>query len=116
MKANREEFKRIVFGVTNGKCCVPGCGCDAVDAHHIMNRHLWSDGGYNITNGAALCSEHHIQAENGTITPRQLIEYMGIPKDRLKIPDELEDGEFMTRKEYLDLLMNDEINSFGELI
>ena len=116
MKANREEFKRIVFGVTNGKCCVPGCECDAVDAHHIMNRHLWSDGGYNITNGAALCAEHHIQAENGTITPRQLIEYMGIPKDRLKIPDELEDGEFMTRNEYLDLLMNDEINSFGELI
>ena len=40
----REEFKKAVFDLTNGKCCVPGCNCDAVDAHHIMNRHLWNNG------------------------------------------------------------------------
>ena len=28
----REEFKKAVFGITDGKCCVPGCECDAVDA------------------------------------------------------------------------------------
>lgn len=109
----REEFKKSVFGITNGKCCVPGCGCDAVDAHHILNRHLWSDGGYDITNGAALCSKHHWDAEKGVITPRQLIGYMGIPKDRLKKPDDL--NVMLTRQEYLDYLMNDEINCFGEI-
>ena len=111
----REEFKKAVFGLTNGKCCVPGCNCDAVDAHHIMNRHLWSNGGYIITNGAALCAKHHLEAEKGIITPRQCIEYMKIPMDRLQKPDELEDGEFMTRKEYIDLLMNDALTCFGEL-
>ena len=30
----REEFKKQVFARTNGKCCVPGCDCDAIDAHH----------------------------------------------------------------------------------
>ena len=50
----REEFKKQVFAKTNGKCCVPGCNCDAVDAHHIMDRKLWKDGGYYITNGYAV--------------------------------------------------------------
>ena len=111
----REEFKKAVFDLTNGKCCVPGCNCDAIDAHHIMNRHLWSNGGYIITNGAALCEKHHLDAEKGIITPWQCIEFMKIPKDRLQIPDELEDGEFMTKNEYIELLMNDELTCFGEL-
>lgn len=72
----REEFKRQVFAKTNGKCCVPGCHCDAVDAHHIMDRKLWTDGGYYIENGAALCSRHHIMAEDGDITPEQCYKYM----------------------------------------
>ena len=40
----REEFKKQIFGKTNGKCCVPGCDLDAVDAHHIIDRKLWTDG------------------------------------------------------------------------
>ena len=48
----REEFKKQVFARTNGKCCVPGCTCDAVDAHHILDRHLWNHGGYILSNGA----------------------------------------------------------------
>ena len=28
----REEFKKQVFARTNGKCCVPGCNCEAADA------------------------------------------------------------------------------------
>jgi len=109
---NREEFKKAVFGVTNGKCCVPGCECDAVDAHHIMNRHLWSDGGYVLSNGAALCAKHHLDAEKGVITPRQCIEYMGIPKYRLKKPDKL---NLLSKMEYIELLMNDELTCFGKL-
>ena len=109
----REEFKKEVFEVTGGKCCIPGCGCDAVDAHHIMNRHLWSNGGYDITNGAALCAKHHMDAEKGIISPRQCLEFMGIPIDSIKTPDKLEDH--LTREEYIELLMNDDLNCFGEL-
>jgi hypothetical protein len=69
----REEFKKQVFAKTRGKCCVPGCNCDAVDAHHIMDRRLWNNGGYYLSNGAALCAKHHLDAERGIITPMQWI-------------------------------------------
>lgn len=64
---SREEFKKQVFARTNGKCCVPNCDCDAVDAHHIMDRRLWKDGGYYLSNGAALCSKHHLDDDDGSL-------------------------------------------------
>lgn len=85
----REEFKEQVFAKTNGKCCVPGCDCEAVDAHHIMDRKLWSDGGYYLTNGAALCSKHHLDAEQGRITPKQCLDYMNINVADVRVPDKL---------------------------
>ena len=85
----REEFKEQVFAKTNGKCCVPGCDCEAVDAHHIMDRKLWSDGGYYLTNGAALCSKHHLDAEQGRITPKQCLDYMNINVTDVRVPDKL---------------------------
>ena len=91
----REEFKEQVFDRTCGLCCVPGCEEDAVDAHHIMDRKLWTDGGYYLSNGAALCSKHHIDAEQGRITPAQCLEYMGIDPINVRIPDAL-------KKEYDD--------------
>jgi hypothetical protein len=88
---SREDFKRLVFEKTNGKCCVPGCNCDAVDAHHIMDRKLWADGGYYLSNGAALCAEHHLDAEQGRITPFQCMTYMGINVNTVKVPDALKE-------------------------
>lgn len=85
----REEFKEQVFAKTNGKCCVPRCDCEAVDAHHIMDRKLWSDGGYYLTNGAALCSKHHLDAEQGRITPKQCLDYMNINVTDVCVPDKL---------------------------
>ena len=110
----RQEFKESVFAVTKGKCCVPGCNCDAVDAHHILNRHLWDNSGYILSNGAALCEKHHMDAETGFITPRQCLEYMGVKKEDILMPDAF-DG-VMTYDEYIDFLMNDEITSFGEFV
>lgn len=92
----REEFKRQVFGRTSGKCCVPGCECAAVDAHHIMDRKLWSDGGYYLTNGAALCSKHHLDAEQSRITPAECLNFMGIEIDWVDVPDKL-------REQYSDI-------------
>ena len=107
----RKEFKNAVFAKTKGKCCVPGCNCDAVDAHHILDRHLWHDGGYILSNGAALCEKHHLDAENGIITPRQCIEYMNISPSTIKKPDKIID---LTFGEYYELLMSDKINKWGE--
>ena len=38
-----------------------------VDAHHIMDRRLWKDGGYYLSNGAALCSKHHLDDDDGSL-------------------------------------------------
>ena len=102
----REEFKRQVFGRTSGKCCVPGCECAAVDAHHIMDRKLWSDGGYYLTNGAALCSKHHLDAEQGRITPAECLNFMGIEIGRIDVPDKL-------REQYIDI---EDFDSFYRLL
>ena len=109
---SRPEFKKAVFAKTNGKCCVPGCNCDAVDAHHIMDRHLWYQGGYHLSNGAALCRQHHLDAEEGKITPKDCIEYMHISPSTIKEPDELKTA--LTFGEYYTLLMSGKINKWGE--
>lgn len=63
---NRDNFRESVFKRDSHKCII--CGKPAVDAHHIIDRSCFVDGGYYIDNGVSLCSEHHIDAENGIIT------------------------------------------------
>jgi hypothetical protein len=43
------------------------CKSPAADAHHIIERRLFPDGGYYIDNGASLCPEHHLLAESTEI-------------------------------------------------
>lgn len=57
----RDEFRNSVFERDQHKCVM--CKMPAADAHHIIERRLFSDGGYYLNNGASLCPEHHIQAE-----------------------------------------------------
>lgn len=57
----REAFKRDVFARDRGACI--HCGAPAVDAHHILDRKLFADGGYYLSNGASLCAPCHLQAE-----------------------------------------------------
>lgn len=106
----REEFKKQVFNETNGKCCVPGCNCEAVDAHHIMDRKLYSDGGYYIGNGAALCSKHHLDAEKGIITPLDCMYYMKLTFEEMPVPDKLG----LTTQEFFELLSSGKLNKWGE--
>lgn len=68
----RDEFKYWVFRRDKDQCVV--CKEPAVDAHHIIERKLFSDGGYYIDNGVALCSQHHIQAESTEISCSDLRE------------------------------------------
>lgn len=61
----RDAFRESVFARDRHQCVI--CQTPAADAHHIIERRLWPDGGYYIANGASLCSPCHIRAEETTI-------------------------------------------------
>jgi len=73
---SREDFRRQVFARDRGLCVV--CGAPAQDAHHILERRLFDDGGYYLSNGAALCAQHHIEAEKTTLSVETIREKVGI--------------------------------------
>lgn len=81
----RDEFREGVFERDNHKCVI--CGEDSQDAHHILERRLFDDGGYYLDNGASLCGECHIKAEMTTLTVDEIRRACGIEK-RI-IPDQL---------------------------
>lgn len=85
MLTDRKAFSEGVFKRDNYKCVM--CKAPAVDAHHILERRLWVDGGYHIDNGASLCSACHIEAEKTNITVEDLRIACGITKPL--IPDHL---------------------------
>lgn len=72
----RYKFRHSVYKRDNGKCVI--CGDMMEDAHHIMERRLFDDGGYYIDNGASLCSQHHILAEQTLLTCDKIREAAGI--------------------------------------
>lgn len=61
-------------------------GDHGLDAHHIMERRLFPDGGYYLDNGATLCSKGgkaescHMLAERGIISPDALRQKLGLAK------------------------------------
>lgn len=57
----RDAFKIAVMARDKGRCVL--CGDPAVDAHHIIERKLWSDGGYHANNGASVCEACHLRCE-----------------------------------------------------
>src|SRR3954470_6589110 len=81
----REEFREAVFTRDGHKCVV--CGEPAVDAHHVIERRLWVDGGYHVDNGVSLCAHHHLMAEQTRLTPQGLRERAGI--QHVILPDHL---------------------------
>jgi hypothetical protein len=74
----RDKFREGVFARDNHKCVI--CKNDAVDAHHIIERRLWTDGGYYLDNGASLCSDCHIKAEQTLISVEAIREAARITK------------------------------------
>lgn len=75
---SRDEFREGVFARDNHTCVF--CEKAAVDAHHIIERRLWTDGGYYLSNGASVCQEHHIACETTAISVDQVREACGITK------------------------------------
>lgn len=73
---SRDSFRESVFKRDNFKCVY--CGAPAKDAHHIMERRLFPDGGYYLNNGASVCEEHHILCEQTVISTSEIREKTGI--------------------------------------
>lgn len=77
MLLTRDAFREAVFARDKHKCII--CGETAnLDAHHIIERRLFNDGGYYIDNGATLCSEHHLKAESTELSCKEIREKIGI--------------------------------------
>jgi hypothetical protein len=72
----RDEFRESVFKRDDFKCVI--CGNEGKDAHHILERRLWDDGGYYVSNGATLCTEHHILAEKTLLSCDEIRDACGI--------------------------------------
>jgi hypothetical protein len=79
--SDRDQFREAVLKRDGYACLICGRG-SPLDAHHILERRLWDDGGYHIENGATLCDGRlegdkwyagcHMLAEQTSITPDQL--------------------------------------------
>lgn len=85
----RDDYRNGVFA-RDRHCCVV-CGAPAVDAHHIIERKLWPDGGYYLDNGASVCETHHLAAESTEISCDELRQRCDI--DRVHLPDHFCAGE-----------------------
>jgi hypothetical protein len=76
----REEFRKQVFE-RDKYCCVicktPG-NDSTLDPHHILDRKLFDDNGYYLSNGASLCEECHIKAERCELSVEEIREAAGI--------------------------------------
>lgn len=77
-RLTRAQFRDAVFARDQHACVV--CGAPAQDAHHIMERRLWSDGGYQVDNGASVCALHHRQCEQTVISVEAIRLACGITK------------------------------------
>lgn len=87
---SREEFKAQVFERDDSTCVI--CEEVGVDAHHIIERSLFEDGGYYLDNGVTLCSDCHIKAETTEISCKELRERAGITSTIL--PEHLDEGDY----------------------
>lgn len=86
---SREDFKRLVFERHKGMCAV--CASQpAEDAHHILDRKLFADGGYYLDNGVAVCSACHWKCETTQIPVSALLPLIGQSAPRL--PSSLRPG------------------------
>lgn len=74
----RTEFREKTLSKFQGKCAF--CNNFAVDAHHIMERRLFANGGYYLDNGSPVCEEHHLLCEQTLISTEQVRSACNIQK------------------------------------
>lgn len=112
----RDQFREAVFARDGHKCVV--CGRTAeqtpegkLDAHHLIERRLWVDGGYYLDNGATVCEHHHLMCETTEISVEEIRERAGITK--ILVPDQFYPEQPITK--WGDYILEDGTRTRGEL-
>lgn len=72
----RDRFRESVFARDKYKCVI--CQAPAQDAHHLIERRTFPDGGYYLDNGTSLCGDCHIKAEQTVLTVEEIRAAAGI--------------------------------------
>lgn len=88
----RDDFREAVFKRDNHTCVI--CGLPAVDAHHILERRLFTGhqaGGYYLSNGASVCAECHLRCESTDYSVEMVRTSAGIKNPT--IPDHLDPNQ-----------------------
>lgn len=79
---SRDSWRTAVLARERGRCAI--CGGPAAVAHHILERHLFDDGGYYLDNGVALCETAdggcHRRAERSELSCAELRAAAGITR------------------------------------
>ncbi len=70
MLLTRTDFREGVFARDEHKCVL--CQAPAADAHHILERRLFPDGGYYLDNGASVCGPCHLLCEETKVSVEDL--------------------------------------------
>jgi hypothetical protein len=78
MLLTRTQFRNAVFARDKDRCVF--CELPAVDAHHIIERRLFDDGGYYLNNGISVCETHHLDCERTIISVEDARRAAGIQK------------------------------------
>lgn len=72
----REQFRDLSFKRDKYTCVF--CQKPSVDPHHIIDRKLFSDGGYYLDNCASVCEEHHWAVEKTDISVEDVRKAAGV--------------------------------------
>jgi hypothetical protein len=78
----RDQFRERCLARDRNMCVICGDTND-LSVHHIIERRLFSDGGYYMDNGATLCEKHHILAETTQLSCERIREEAGITTTRI---------------------------------
>lgn len=84
---DRDRFRRAVL-FRDWVCVRCRNSSSRLDAHHIMDRKLFEDGGYYVDNGVSLCPGCHLAAEKSEVLPHELREMAKIA--RVVLPPQLD--------------------------
>jgi hypothetical protein len=74
----RDQFREGVFARDRHSCVL--CGAAAQDAHHILERRLFTDGGYYLENGASVCGPCHFDCEQTNVSVEDVRRAAGITR------------------------------------
>lgn len=75
MESVRDQAREECFARDEGRCVL--CDAPARDAHHILERRLWPDGGYVLDNLASVCGHCHLLCEQTVVSVEELRHAIG---------------------------------------